>query len=134
MSLIHIEKEELAAALGRVKALIFSCALEEAGHIVYADPVSLTWRFEELLATSLIAAANNASFRHFKEAEGSWYSQIAMHCNTRSAGVPAMVESSQVVDSCGYSRGKQCLAQDVQLVQRSVRFHFDLRFRVDDES
>lgn len=61
---IQVEQEDLAATLGRIQALGLRGALEEGGHIIRAYPVSLTRSFEKLLAASLFAATNDASFRH----------------------------------------------------------------------
>lgn len=76
MGLIRVEQEDLTTALGRVQAFTLGRPLEVAAHIICADPVSLTWRFQKnyaagLIATvgfrtaaSFLAAANNARLRH----------------------------------------------------------------------
>ena len=64
MSLILVEQEKLAAALGRIQALVLGCALKETAHIVCTDPVALTWGLEKLVSAGLIAAADYASLRH----------------------------------------------------------------------
>lgn len=62
---VEVEEKDLAAALGRIQALILGRALEEATDIVGADPVLLARSlYEQAIIFFLVAAADDASLCH----------------------------------------------------------------------